>query len=51
MQISSFATKEGPVQIDRVINQLFHDRQHKKIPIDRSDLNDLPSIPLNHARK
>ena len=37
MSISNFTTKEGPPQIDHTIKQLFANRIHKKIPIDRSD--------------
>jgi hypothetical protein len=51
MNISKYEPKESPASINNVINQLFKDRIHKKIPIDKSEFDNLPFLQLNHQRK
>ena len=51
MNISNYKPKEPPVSINDVINELFKDRIHKKIEIDKSDFTSLPMLQLNHLRR
>ena len=51
MSISSFAPKDPPQPLNNVIKHLFQTRAHKKIPVDRSDFDNLTSLQLNPLRK
>lgn len=51
MSISSYKPAEPPAPINNLISQLFRNRIHKKIPVDRTDFNSSLPLELNSLRK
>lgn len=51
MNLSNYEPTDPPPPINNIINELFKNRFHKKMEIDKSDFLALPMLPLNNLRK